>query len=336
MHDGAVQVESALEFLSAGKNPYVERYEDTPLRHFAFSGVASESNPAYEHLVYLPGLLLISFPFHQVLNYLGLPFDQRLIYLGAFVLLVLLLPLMVESPTTKLLLLAAIGLNPSLTGIVVKGMNDVLVVLALVLVAMALAKRRLLLSALFFGLACTIKQIAWLYIPFYLLLLWRMLSGKPSVRDISRPLGVIALVVVLMVLPFFLWNPHAFILDIFAYPGGAVGVNYPVRGYNLGRLLVGSGIIASPFDPFPFWIMQRLFGIPLLLVLLRYQWKRNSVGTMLLCGSIFVFGIGFLSRFFQDNYVGFVTVVSILGILLNMTREPRWNPGAERPRVASR
>jgi hypothetical protein len=333
MHDGAVQVESALDFLSSGKNPYEERYDDTPLQYFAFSGIAIESNPAYEHFVYLPGLLVISFPFRQVLGSLDLPYDQRLIYLSSFILLVLLLPLMVESPTNKLSLLAAVGLNPALTGMVVKGMNDVVIVLFLVLLAMALAKRRLLLSALFLGLACTIKQSAWLFVPFYLLILCIMLPTKPSAREIARPLGVVSLVAIALIVPFFLWEPGAFILDVFAYPGGAVEVNYPIRGYNLGRLLVGSGIIASPLDPFPFWILQLAFGVPLLLMLLRYQRRRNSVGTMLLCGSMFMFGIGFLSRFFQDNYVGFATVMIILGMLLNMANERRWNPVAEHAEI---
>jgi hypothetical protein len=39
---------------------------------------------------------------------------------------------------------------------------------------------------------------------------------------------------------------------------------------------------------------------------------------MLFCAGVFILGIGLVSRFFQDNYVGFVLTFIIFGFLLNL------------------
>lgn len=321
MHDGAVQTESALEYLSQGKNPYVEKYDDTPLRYYTFSGISIPSNPAYDHFVYLPGFLITSWPVYLLFTELGLFYDQRLIYLMAYTLLILLLPLMVEAPAQKLLLLAAVGLNPLLVGPVIIGMNDVVVILALVVAALALIKKHCLLSALFLGVACIHKQSAWFVVPFYMLLLWRMVPSAYRLREMTKMLVVGALVTVLSFGPFLIWDASAFFQDVFAYPGGAVDVNYPIRGYTLGTMLVGMKLVESPLVSFPFWSLQLLLGVPFLAALLKYQWRRNDIGAMFLCAGVFIFGIGFLSRFFQDNYVGFVTVLITLGGILSLSEE---------------
>ena len=315
LHDGAIQTEAALEHLSNGKNPYVESYEDTELRFFGFFGTGLR-NPALDHLVYLPGLLVTSFPLYRAIMNIGPFYDQRIVYLLAYLLLILLLPLMVIRPAHKLLLIAAIALNPLRTGLTITGMNDIVVILALILMAIALLHKRLLLSALFFGFACSLKQSAWFLAPFYVLLLTGMVDRRHLMREITKPLLVAALVFVIVVGPFIIWDAKAFLTDVFLYPGGLGSIQYPIRGYTIGRFLVGLGIISSPLEPFPFWILELLFGVPLLLLLLRYQRNRNNVGFMFICGGVFVFGMGLLSRFFQDNYVGYVSVLVTFGIVL--------------------
>ena len=75
-------------------------------------------------------------------------------------------------------------------------------------------------------------------------------------------------------------------------------------------------IVFPALDPFPFWILQISLGLPLLAILMRFQWQRNGIGTTLLVAGIYIFLIGFVSRFFQDNYVGFVIVLILSGICL--------------------
>ena len=316
MHDGAVQMEYGLDYLAAGKNPYIERYDNTPLQYYHFSGLEIPTNPAFDHFVYLPGFLLISFPIYKLFDWLDLFYDQRWIYLAAYVLIILLLPLLADAPKNKLLLVAAVGLNPLITGPVIIGMNDIMVFLALLLMVLLLRNKRFLLAAVFMGAACTLKQSAWFVVPFYFLLMWEMLSAENRLRDLMKIAGIIGLLMVAVVGSLALWNLPAFIQDVLAYPSGNVPVNYPIRGYTLGVLLVGAGLISSPLDSFPFWIFQLLLGLPLMVLLFRYQWKQNELGTMLLCASIFIFGMGFASRFFQSNYVGFVIGLMTLGFIL--------------------
>ncbi len=318
IHDGAVQVELALDFLKDGKNPYVERYDDTPLQYYSFSGIELPSNPFFEHFVYLPGLLILSYPAHQIFAWLDILYDQRWIYLLAYILFVLLLPQLVEPPILKLALLSGVALNPLLTGPVIIGMNDVIALLPLVLVGLALSQKQFLFSAVLFGLVCTLKQSAWFFAPFYTLWLFSMLPHDKRIGQVVKYLFIAGCVAALIVVPFALWSLPDFIDDVFAYPGGAVTVNYPIRGYTVGVLLVGAGFIESPLDPFPFWILQIIVALPLMMWLLRYQWQQNNLGTLFIAAGVLVFGVGLVSRFFQSNYVGFVVLLISLGFLMNL------------------
>lgn len=318
IHDGAIQMETALVYLDGGKNPYVESYADTPLKYFGFSGVELQGNPAFDYFVYLPGYLAISFPIYKLFQLGGTPYDQRWVYLGAYIILVLALPLLADAPRHKLALLIGVGLNPLLTGPVIIGMNDVIVALPIVLAGFLLHKKQLAASILLFAVACTLKQSAWLFAPFYLLLFWDALPNERQVTLAMRYLLLFGVVMLLALVPFVLWDSAAFFTDVFAYPSGRVEVNYPIRGYTVGVLLVGGGIIESPLDPFPFTLLQAIFGLPLLLFLLWRQWQQNSVGMMYICAGLFMFGLGLVSRFFQDNYVGFVVTFVVLGMLLEL------------------
>jgi hypothetical protein len=317
IHDGAIQLEHALVLLAEGKNPYAASYHDVLGRYYELSGNPVPSEGVFDYFVYLPGYLLASFPLYQLFQALQLPYDQRWLYLLAYVVLILLLPTLVERPTLKLTLVAAVALNPLLAGPVILGMNDVLVLLFLVVAVAALRHQRLLLSAIVFGLACTLKQSAWFVAPFYVLLLYQILPRATRVRQTLRYLAVIALIVVAIIVPFALWSLPDFIADVFAYPGGAVAANYPIRGYTIGMFLLGTGLISTPLDPFPFWILQLGFGVPLLAWLLASQWRRGGPGTMLVNAGAFIFGLGLVSRFFQENYVGFVVAIVSIGIVLN-------------------
>jgi uncharacterized membrane protein len=195
-------------------------------------------------------------------------------------------------------------------------MNDVIVILAVVVSIILLIRQHYLLSTLALGIACVLKQSAWFLVPFYLLLLYGLAPERERVKKVVSMAIIIAMVAVIVIGPFVVWDPAAFWTDVIAYPAGRVTVNYPIRGYTIGNLLVGANIIASPLDYFPFWLPQLLVGIPLLLILMRYQSRRNDLGIMLLCAGTLTLGLGFVSRFFQDNYLGYVTVLMSLGILL--------------------
>lgn len=318
VHDGAIQMELALAFLDNGKNPYAEHYRDTPLQYYGFTGIDLPVNPAINHFVYLPGFFALSFPMYKLFSFMGLAYDQRWIYLLAYIILILLLPIMAKSPVHKLTLVIAVGLNPLLTWPVSIGMNDIAVLLAIVLALLLLSHRRFALAAIIFGFACTLKQSAWFIAPFFVLSLYQSLPIETRIRQTIKYCGIIVLLMIIVIGPFALWDLSSFVTDVWLYPSGAVAINYPIRGYTVGNLLVGSGVIGSSLDPFPFWLLQLVVGLPLLGLLLRRQCKHGTIGTMLICAGVFIFGVGVVSRFFQDNYVGFVAVLISLGALLNV------------------
>lgn len=319
LHDGALQLELALEHLQNGVNPYAARY-DHPL--MSIWDPAIGVNPATEHLIYLPGLLLVSLPFQWVGTAVLGFYDQRLLYLLAFVLVVLLLPLAVTRPTYKLALIIGVALNPWLAQPVVWGMNDILVVLCLLVMGLLLQRKHPLWAAVVLALACTMKQSAWLFVPFFL---WAVyLAAKPEKRwrEVGTAVALIALIMAVVVGPFALWNLPAFMDDTFAYASGtAVSLNYPIRGYTVGRLLVLFGQVASDLDYYPFWLWQVVVGLPVLALCLYYQWRQRTLAAMFLAASVFIFSLGFVSRYFQDNYVGFVITLAFLGLFPTFTSE---------------
>ena len=327
MHDGALQMEIALDYLQEGTNPYAADYSRTPLRFYGMTGADVPANPALTYFVYLPGYLLLSFPAFTVLDAANVFYDQRLIYLAFYLLLVLTLPALVRRPTSQFTLIAALGLNPLLTGPVLIGMNDVVVLALLALMGVTLTRRRLWLATILFALACTLKQSAWFLAPFYLLLLFSLLPSEQRKKRMAQHVAVMAALFLAVVLPFFLWNPPAFITDVISYPAGTAAITYPIRGSTIGELLVGAGLIESRFATFPFSVLQLIFGLPAMLLLLRFQWRDNGIARMFVAAGLFIFTLGFFSRFFQTNYIGFVLSLITLGMILYIDRNPA--PGSD-------
>jgi len=178
-----------------------------------------------------------------------------------------------------------------------------------------LHKKRPMGGAVLFGLACTMKQSAWLAGPFFLLAIYLVAPPTKRWRQMGTAVILITVVMIIIIGPFALWDLPAFIDDTFAYASGtAISLNYPIRGYTLGRLLVAFGVVETAVDYYPFWQLQLLFGLPLLLVCLLYQWRQRTLQHMFLAATFFIFGLGFVSRFFQDNYVGFVITLALIGL----------------------
>jgi hypothetical protein len=320
LSDSAMQTELAISYLADGLNPYEQSYSDTPLRFYQWLDVGNLDweDPAYEHFVYLPGNLLLSLPFYESAELAGVLYDQRIVFLFFYLVLLLVLPHMIDSTVIALTLLVCVGLNPLLTKGITLGMNDIVVFLALVLTILSMTRRRFLLAALFLGLACALKQYAWLIVPFFLFFVWQQTPHQQRLKQVTIAASVVCGVAILVILPFFLWNPQAFYVDVLAFPAGRVENLYPIRGYTIGRLLMGAGIIPTFVSPFPFQLLQIFVCLPLLLLLLRYQSKRD-LGSMLLASAVFIFVFSILSRFFHENYIGIIIALATIGILLTLS-----------------
>ncbi|RMH01016.1 MAG: hypothetical protein D6706_02565 [Chloroflexi bacterium] len=322
LSDSAFQTELALAFLEQGRNPYVESYADTPMRFYQWQDITDPNwqDPALHYFVYFPGSLYISYPIYKLTQSLFSFYDQRIVYLILYVCLIFFLPLLAESPTHKLALVSAIGLNPLFTESVIPGMNDVAPLLAIVIAILFLQRKHILWATFFWGIACALKQYTWLMTPFYFLYVWEQATPEKRGQQLVKVAGLMSGIVVFSVLPFALWNFDAFYTDTFAFPAGRAEFLYPIRGFTIGRLLMGAGVIPTYISPFPFQWLQILGGVPVLVGMLWYQYRRG-LGGMLFASAVFVFVFGFLSRFFHHNYVGVVLILATLGLLLDLQKD---------------
>jgi hypothetical protein len=326
-HDGGViQTEATIEFLLQGRNPYVEDYLSTPMAEWGID----EFRTALYHYPYLPWTFLFSTPFKVFSDAAIGWYDQRFVYWLLFALTLLLLPGLVHGRLGKLLLVMAIGLNPIMGSDLIYGQNDsfvlVWVVLSLWLWFRARRARRergwLWASAAVFGLACASKPTAWFLAPFYLLLiagndptdLWR--RPRRWLRRAWRAAWPALAVMAVVVGPFLIWNPGALVDDVWRWSNGTSATAYQIWGWGASNLVLALGWVRSRFDYWPFWLPQLIISLPLLLVLLRRQADDNAAGRALWSYALFLFGFLFVSRFLNENYLGYLLACLTLGALV--------------------
>ncbi len=315
-HDGGViQTEEALKYVLAGKNPYVEDYVNTPMAEWGL-----DYKTALYHYPYLPWTFLFSAPFYLVSQAVLGWYDQRFVYLLLFVITLLLAPRLAQKQADKLGLVMVLGLNPIMGIDVIFGQNDSFVlfwiVWALWLLQLSREKGRdkgwgVVLSVISFGLACASKPTAWFLAPFYFLYLLRREDiSLWNLRALTVPLlrRVIPFIVVLtvLVLPFAVWDWDALVDDIWGWASGVAEVPYQIRGWGFANFVLGLGLVESKLDYFPFWIPQLFICLPLLLFLLWRQVRTNTLGAVLYGYSALMLVFFYLSRFLNENYLGFI------------------------------
>ena len=234
-NDGTSLDTNAAYLLLAGKNPYtasniidvarrfgIQPDWTTPLRVGQFAGrldypstvdfrstfdTALKANqaPEFESRVSYPALAfltLVPFVFLKISNVL--PF-----YLLSYLLLVWIAWKVSRKELRPWILLLALANVPMLSG-AVNGDLDLFYVLLLVVVWLLREKRWL--SALFLGLAVASKQIAWFFVPFYAILIWRHYGPREACLRLAIA-GSLALVINL---PFIIWNPEAWLAGVLA------------------------------------------------------------------------------------------------------------------------
>ena len=185
------------------------------------------SYPALSFLVLVPFIFL---PYHNVF-----PF-----YLLSYLLLILLAWRSARDEMRPWVLLLGVANVPMWTS-VMGGNLDVFYSLLLVL-AWLLRDHRWR-SALLLGLALASKQIAWFFIPFYIILIWRTKGCKEAFWR-----GLIAGSLTLAInLPFLLWNPHAWLAGILA---PVVDPMFPL-GIGIINLSIAHVIPFLPFLLYP-------------------------------------------------------------------------------------
>ena len=180
IHDGALMVEWAARKFLLGQNPYVADYLDTPLYYWPMV-----NNPALYHLTYFPSLFLVTTPFVWLFDKVGLFWDQRYLYLPAYIATLAVVPLLARRVENRLALVALIALNPQLFPFVIEGRNDFFVLLFLFTGIVLLQRDRRTLGSLAIAVAAAAKLHAVFIMPF--VAVW--LARDPATAHAARGVG---------------------------------------------------------------------------------------------------------------------------------------------------
>lgn len=315
VHDGAIMVEEAARKLARGQNPYVADYLDTPLFYWPMI-----NNPALYHLTYFPAMFLVTVPFVVGFDRLGLVFDQRYLYLPAYLaacaVVALVIPAAADRMRTvalRISLAAVVVLHPQLFPYVPEGRNDFFVLLfAFVGIALLVRGRRTL-AVLAIAVAAASKLHAGPLLVFAVAYLWwsdAALPVRERARRLLRASWAGALVLAATFVPFLVNDFAHFYDDVVAYNAGGAAWSYPVSGMGFGAILRSLGIISYPQQEFPFAVFQLAAGVPVALWSLRQLRRDPHIATMLMGYALSMLAFAFFGRYFHGNHLGFLVALA--------------------------
>src|SRR2546426_3170811 len=248
VHDGALMVEEAARKLLNGLNPYAADYLDTPLVFWPMI-----NNPALYHLTYFPFMFLVSTPFVWLFDHLGIFWDQRYLYLPAYVATLAIVPLVVQGTAQRLAVTTAVALNPQLFPFFVEGRNDFFVLLFIFAGVVLLTRERRAAGSLAFAAAGAAKLHALILLPFvavYLVATRRPRTVREALAALT-PTWPAAIFLLATFLPFLVNDFGAFYDDVVRYNAGGAAWTYPISGMGFSALLLSLGVIPYRQADFP-------------------------------------------------------------------------------------
>lgn len=308
VHDILVQQEIAIRYLIDGKNPYAEKYFGTPLEEWHYS--ETEQNPALYHFVMQPGYLLFSLPFYPLFGRTIGYFDGRFPLLFLFFLTLIVAFKVIRDGEKRRSFILLLAFNPLMIYYTLEGRSDFFMYGFLITGFYLLHRSKFLLSAVLIGASFAVKQSAWPLFPLYVAYLWFKDKDKDKDKKVFyKSLFVFGLTFAFLVVPFFLWDPKAFLDSTVFYLSGNTPNSYPISGYGFGVLLHDLGFIKSLTENFPFIIPQIIVGIPLLFYLFKKLAKNTSVRNLILTYGVFLFVFWYFSRYFNNSHIVFLSIV---------------------------
>jgi hypothetical protein len=319
IHDGALMAEEAARKLLGGQNPYSADYLDTPLFYWPMA-----NNPALYHFTYFPLLFLLTIPAMLLTSPLGW-FDERLLFLPAFIGCLVVLAFLVRGTPQRLAIVAALALNPQFFPFVIEGRNDSLVLFFVLLTLLFLQRDRRTLAGLTLAVATGLKLHATLLIPFalvYVVARRRPRTAREAVAALAPTAVPFALVSAAVFVPFLAWDAWGLWDDIVLYNAGASAWSYPVAGIGFSMLLHALGVIPYRTAEFPFWLFELAAAIPVAIVCLRKLWREPSLALLVVGYAATLLAFLFFGRYFQTSYLGYIVAAALPAIFL-AERRPR-------------
>jgi len=321
IHDGALMIEEAARKLLAGHNPYSTDYLDTPLYYWPMV-----NNPALYHLTYFPFLFLITVPFVWAFDHFGIFWDQRYLYLPAFVTTLATLPLLVRRTDHRIALVALVGLNPQLFPFVIEGRNDFFVLVFLFAGIALLQRERRAWGSLAIAAAAAAKLHALFLLPFlaiYLIATRRPKTVGEAVRALVPTIPALALLAITFG-PFLVNDWNAFYDDVVRYNAGGAAWTYPISGMGFSALLLWLGVIQYRQADFPFAAIEIAVAAPIALYTLSRLWRTPTMARLVAGYALTLLAFLFFGRYFQGNYLGYIlAIASPLPFLIREARPVR-------------
>lgn len=314
VHDNPIQLEEAAKFLVQGKNPYAESFADTPLDRW----LNWKDNPSVNHVVTLPFYVVSTAVASLIFERLTGVMDGRIIHFIVLLAIGLIFFKARIDTDKKRFLTILFFLNPLWVHFFIDGRNDAMVFSLVLLSLWFLGQKRWYWSAVFLGLAGATKQHAWLLFPLYLAYVYALQRGENCLNRLKSAVKKMMPALVVMavwVLPFLIWDARAFFEDVISYPAGNVAMNYPIKGDGFSVNLVNLGVIKSANDNFPFWIFQTIVCLPLLIFLIKYLLIKPSIKRLIQVYAWLMLAFWLWSRFFLENYVGYLSMLLIVAEL---------------------
>jgi hypothetical protein len=184
-----------------------------------------------------------------------------------------------------------------------------------------------LLGSLAYGLACASKPTAWFLAPFWVLFLLRPEWGQNLIppgrrwptllKKFWQRAWPIAAAMVLIVGPWFIWSPADMIDDVWRWSTGTADQAYQIRGWGLSNFVLALQLVPDRLAYWPFWITELIVAGPLLVLLLWRQHRTNTMGAMLYGYVALLFTFSYMSRFLNENYVGYLAALLTLALLVD-------------------
>ena len=304
VHDIILQQEAAIRFFLDKKNPYSVTYFGTPLEKWHYSD--TEVNPALFHFVMEPFYLLFVLPFYYFsVHSIGF-FDGRIPLYLLFLLTLILGNFLIKDKEKKLLFTTLMAFNPAMLSYTLEGRSDMFMFAFLFASLYLLQKSKFVLAGIPMALAFTIKQSIWPIFPLYVAYLY---FKEKSIKKVLINLSLFAFFSLIIITPFYLWDPKAFMDSTVYYLSGSTKYSYPIAGYGWGMVLLSLGIIKNTHQNYPFMIWQAVFSLPVLVFLLFSLRKKPTVSKLIIFYGLFLFVFWYFSRYLNNSHLGYLSVV---------------------------
>jgi hypothetical protein len=119
----------------------------------------------------------------------------------------------------------------------------------------------------------------------------------------------------LLLLPYVVWDSWSLYDDVWRWSSGQGETGYQIWGWGASNLVLALGLVEDRFGQWPFWLPEAIVGLPLLLWFVWRQARHNTLAAACRHYGVFLLAFFYVSRFLNENYLGFILAFLALGVL---------------------